>query len=146
MLFNVMGSDGNESELINRMKEESSVVISDDVGAFHSAAKATLGNGRRLASCAWHVMSNAKKKRGGWDEKELFWPYQQARTLHTRDMKWTAMMGKIPAEAAAYLRQQRAKESAKMLTRGQHLNTWKLVCVCSTAVERTIPWSNFMLS
>ena len=32
-----------------------------------------------------------------------------------------------------------------MLTRGQHLNTSKLVCVCSTAVERTIPWSNCML-
>ena len=30
MLFKVMGSDGNESELINRMKEESSIVISDD--------------------------------------------------------------------------------------------------------------------
>ena len=33
-LFKVMGSDENESELINRMKEESSVVISDDVDAF----------------------------------------------------------------------------------------------------------------
>ncbi len=94
-LFKVMRSDENESELINRMKEESSVIISDDVAAFHNAAKAALGNARRLASCAWHVMSNAKKKRSGWDEKELFWPYQQARTLHTRDMKWTAMMRKI---------------------------------------------------
>ena len=71
-LFKVMRSDENESELINRMKEESSVVISDDVDAFHNAAKAALGNARRLASCAWHVMSNAKKKRSGWDEKELF--------------------------------------------------------------------------
>ena len=33
MLFKVMGSDGDESELINRMKEKESVVISDDVGA-----------------------------------------------------------------------------------------------------------------
>ena len=71
-LFKVMRS----AELINRMKEKVSVVISDDVSAFHNAAKAALGNDRRLASCAWHVMSNAKKKRGGWDEKKLFWPYQ----------------------------------------------------------------------
>ena len=47
-LFKVMRS----AELFNRMKEESSVVISDDVDAFHNAAKAALGNGRRLASCA----------------------------------------------------------------------------------------------
>ena len=73
-----MRSNENESELINRMKEESSVIISDDCSAFHNAAHAMLGNGRRLASCAWHVMSNAKKNRGGWDEKKLFWPYQQA--------------------------------------------------------------------
>ena len=63
-------------------------------------------------------MSNAKKKRGGWDEKELFWPYQQARTLHTRDMKWAAMMGKVPPEAAAYLREQKAKEER------ENANTW----------------------
>ena len=113
-LFKVMRS----AELFNRMKEESSVVISDDVDAFHNAAKAALGNGRRLASCAWHVMNNAKKKRAGWDEKELFWPYQQARTLHTRDMKWTAMMNKVSPEAAAYLREQRAKEER------ENANTW----------------------
>ena len=118
ILFKVMGSDGDESELINRMKEKESVVISDDVGAFHNAAKAALGNGRRLASCAWHVMSNAKKKRGGWDEKKLFWPYQQARTPLTRDMKWAAMMNKIPPEAAAYLREQKAKEER------ENANTW----------------------
>ena len=89
MLFKVMGSDGDESELINRMKEKESVVISDDVGAFHNAAHAALGNGRRLPSLTCEI--------------------------------------------------KKPKRSAKMLTRGQHLNTWKLVCVCSTAVERTIP-------
>ena len=78
--------------------------------AFQNSGKAALGNDQRLASCAWHVMSNAKKKRGGWDEKKLFWPYQQARTPLTRDMKWAAMMNKVPPEAAAYLREQKAKE------------------------------------
>ena len=73
-LFKVMRS----AELFNRMKEESSVIISDDVGALHNAAHAALGNARRLASCAWHIMSNAKRKRSEWDDKELFWPYQQA--------------------------------------------------------------------
>ena len=63
-------------------------------------------------------MSNAKKKRGGWDEKELFWLYQQARTLHTRDMKWTVLMNKLPPEAAAYLREQKAKEER------ENANTW----------------------
>ena len=117
-LFKVMGSDENESELINRMKEKSSVVISDDCPAFRSVAKAALGNDRRFASCAWHVMSNAKKKRSGWDEKELFWPYQQARTLQNRDMKWTAMMNKVPREAAAWLREQKTKEER------ENANTW----------------------
>ena len=90
-------------------------MISDDVGAFHSAAKAALGNDRRLASCAWHVMSNAKKKRSGWDTKKLFWPYQQARTLLARDMKWNALMRKIPPEAATSLREQKAKEEREKL-------------------------------
>jgi len=113
-LFKVMRS----AELFNRMKEESSVVISDDVDAFHNAAHVALGNARRLASCAWHVMSNAKKKRGGWDEKKLFWPYQQARTLLARDMKWNAMMQQLPPEAFAHLRDQKVKEER------ENGNTW----------------------
>ena len=76
-----MRSNENESELINRMKEESSVVISDDVGAFHNAANAALGNGRRLASCAWHVMSNAKKKRGGWMRRSCSGPINKRERL-----------------------------------------------------------------
>ena len=63
-------------------------------------------------------MSNAKKKRGGWDEKKLFWPYQQARTLLARDMKWNVLMRKIPREAAAYLRDQKDKEER------ENANTW----------------------
>ena len=60
----------------------------------------------------------AKKKRSGWDEKELFWPYQQARTPLTRDMKWAAMMRKLPPEAFAHLRDQKAKEER------ENGNTW----------------------
>ena len=62
-----------------------------------------LGNARRLASCAWHVMSNAKKKRGGWDEKELFWPYQQALTLETRDAKWNSANNAVNRFLRRYL-------------------------------------------
>ena len=58
-LFKVMGSDENESELINRVKEKSSVVISDDCSAFHNSAKAP---GERSAIGILRVAHYEKRK------------------------------------------------------------------------------------
>jgi len=62
-LYNDIITDGeNESELIEVMKNKSSVVISDDNNALRAVAWQVLGNDRLFATCAFHMMHNAKKK------------------------------------------------------------------------------------
>lgn len=61
-LFDIITDGENESELIEVMKNKSSVVISDDNNALRAVAWQVLGNDRLFATCAFHMMHNAKKK------------------------------------------------------------------------------------
>jgi len=109
-LFDIIKDGENESPLIELMKKESSVVISDDSTAFRGAARQELGNDRRFATCSWHMMYNAKKKGKGWDEKTLFWPYQGARTEVERAARWAELGEALPPSAFESLRTQKVKE------------------------------------